>query len=147
MIIHIKTGIQIVLMRIKAPINVQKVILTQMDWRCIFFILRGNFSVAVELSGRLESQLFFQRHRSWTTDAQWQCIFRVMLQYIGGHSTTTWTEFCHFLTPSSLRGQFLYPEHGPKQTFFVPPPPSCPRSYWMTPCPNISYFIFKGVRF
>ena len=30
---------------------------------------------------------------------------------IGGHSTTTWTEFC-------LRGQFLYPERGQKQIFF-----------------------------
>ena len=38
-----------------------------------------------------------------------------------GHSTTTWTEFCHFLTP--LCGQFLYPEHGQKQTFFDPLPP------------------------
>ena len=34
-----------------------------------------------------------------------------------GHSTTTWTEFCHFLTPS-LRGQFLYLQRGQKQTFF-----------------------------
>ena len=39
---------------------------------------------------------------------------------IRGHSTTMWTEFCHFLTP--LRGQFLYPERGQKQTFFDPPP-------------------------
>ena len=37
-----------------------------------------------------------------------------------GHSTATWTEFCHFLPPSSLRGQFLYPERGQKQTFFDP---------------------------
>ena len=41
---------------------------------------------------------------------------------IRGHSTTTWTEFRHFLTPP-LRGQFLYPERGQKQTFFDPPPP------------------------
>ena len=48
---------------------------------------------------------------------------------VRGHSTTTWTEFCHFLTPP-LRGQFLYPELGQKQTFFDPlPPSSCPRSY------------------
>ena len=54
---------------------------------------------------------------------------------IRGHSTTTWTEFCHLLTPP-LRGQFFYSEHGQKQTFFDPlPPSSCPRSYWMVPYP------------
>ena len=42
---------------------------------------------------------------------------------IRGHSTTTWTEFCNFLTPLPLRGQFLYPERGQKQIFFYPPPP------------------------
>ena len=48
-----------------------------------------------------------------------------------GHSTTTWTEFCHFLTPLPLRRPFLYPKRGKKQTFFDPlPPSSCPRSYW-----------------
>ena len=47
------------------------------------------------------------------------CILRFQLR---GHSTITWTEFCHFLT-QSLRGQFLYPEHGQKQTFFDPFPP------------------------
>ena len=40
---------------------------------------------------------------------------------IRGHSTTKWTEFCHFLIPP-LRGQFLYPERGEKQTFFDPLP-------------------------
>ena len=51
------------------------------------------------------------------------------------NSTTTWTEFCYFLPhPPPLRGQFLYPEHGQKQTFFDPlPPSSCPCSYWMPP--------------
>ena len=50
---------------------------------------------------------------------------------VRGHSTTTWTEFCHFLTPPPLMcGQFLYPERGQKQTFFDPLlPSSCPRSY------------------
>ena len=49
---------------------------------------------------------------------------------IRGHSTTTWTKFYHFLTLPPLRGQFLYPERGQKQTFFDPvPPSSCPRSY------------------
>ena len=40
-----------------------------------------------------------------------------------GHSTTTWTEFCHF-DPPPLRGLFLYPERGKKQTFFDPLPPN-----------------------
>ena len=40
-----------------------------------------------------------------------------------GHSTTTWTEICHFFTPPPLRGQFLYPERGQKQTFLTPSPP------------------------
>ena len=40
------------------------------------------------------------------------------------HSTTTWTEFCHFLTPRPLRGQFLYPERGQEQTLFDPFLPS-----------------------
>ena len=44
---------------------------------------------------------------------------------VRGHSTTRWTEFCHFLTP-----QFLYPERGQKQTFFDPLSPlPCPGSY------------------
>ena len=30
---------------------------------------------------------------------------------------------CHFLTPTPLRGQFLYPERGQKQNFFEPLPP------------------------
>ena len=42
---------------------------------------------------------------------------------IRGHSTTTWTDFCNFLTPYPLRGQFLYPERGQKQAFFDPLPP------------------------
>ena len=39
-----------------------------------------------------------------------------------GHTATTWTEICPFLTPF-LRRQFLYPERGQKQTFFDPFPP------------------------
>ena len=65
---------------------------------------------------------------------------------VRGHSTTTWTEFCHFLTPP-LRGQFLYPKRGQKKTFFDPlPPSSCPRSYWMPPNwihPNFNLYEYK----
>ena len=52
--------------------------------------------------------------------------FYLSVQFSRGHSTTTWTEFCH-----------------PAWTVFIPwawtktyifwPPPSCPRSYWMAP--------------
>ena len=54
---------------------------------------------------------------------------------VRGHSTTTWTELCHFMPPP-WRGQFLYSEREQKQTFFdphLPFPSSCPRSYWMAP--------------
>jgi hypothetical protein len=44
------------------------------------------------------------------------------VRFIRGHSTTMWTEFCHFLTPL-LCGQFLYPERGQKQTFLTPSSP------------------------
>ena len=48
-------------------------------------------------------------------------LVKFALLIVRGHSTTTWTEVCHFLTPP-LRGQFLYPERGQKQTFFDPLP-------------------------
>ena len=48
--------------------------------------------------------------------------FLAQIDSVRGHSTTTWTEFCHFLIPP-LRWQFLYSEHGQKQTFFDPLPP------------------------
>ena len=38
----------------------------------------------------------------------------LLVMMVRGHSTTTWTEFCHFLTPPPLRGHFLYPERGQK---------------------------------
>ena len=49
-----------------------------------------------------------------------------LLQFpFGGHSTTMWTEFCHFLTPTPLQSAWtvLYPEHEQKQTFFDANPP------------------------
>ena len=46
-----------------------------------------------------------------------------------------------FFDPPTLRGQFLYPKRGQKQTFFDPSPPSsCPRSYWMPP--GLYWFLF-----
>ena len=70
-------------------------------------------------------------------------ISTLVFAHIRGHSSTTWTELCHFLTPPLLRGQFLYPERGQKQIFLTPSPPSsCLRSYRMTP-----YYKLRGVRF
>ena len=44
--------------------------------------------------------------------------------------TTSWTEICQIFAPHpALRGQFLLPESGQKQTFFDPLPSSCPRNY------------------
>ena len=48
------------------------------------------------------------------------CLKIEVRRCIRGHSTTTWTEFCHFLTPLPLREQFLYPERG---HFLTPSPP------------------------
>ena len=52
------------------------------------------------------------------------------VHHIRGHSTTTRTEFCHNWQPplplprgTLLRGHFLYPERGQKQTFFDSLPP------------------------
>ena len=75
-----------------------------------------------------------------------------MNQELRGHSTTTWTKFCHFFTLPTLCGQFIYPEHGQKHTFFDPlPPHHVVASYsmllkwlWMDTylCINIFYWIF-----
>ena len=37
-----------------------------------------------------------------------------------GHPAITWTEIFFDPPPPLLRGQFLYPERGQKQTFFDP---------------------------
>ena len=49
---------------------------------------------------------------------------------IGRHSTTTWTEFCHF-----TEWTVFIPWVWTKKIFFdpLPPSPSCLRSYWMPP--------------
>ena len=61
----------------------------------------------------------------------WKFDINKVLHYkrvVRGYSTTTWTEFCNFFTPlPPLRGRFLYPERGQKQTFFTAlPPPILP---------------------
>ena len=64
----------------------------------------------------------------------YSCVFFYSHLSLRGHSSTTWTEFCHFLTPPPLRGQFLYPKRGQKQTFFDPLPHLVHvLSYWMAP--------------
>ena len=45
-------------------------------------------------------------------------------RFLSRGRSTTWTEFCHFLTPPPpLCGQFLYPERGQKQRLFDLLPP------------------------
>ena len=51
-----------------------------------------------------------------------------------GHSTTMWTEFCHFLTPRSPAWTILYP--GQKQTIFDPLPPHL--VHLVIECPLVS---------
>ena len=55
--------------------------------------------------------------------------------YLRGHSTTTWTKFCPFLTPSPPCAWTVFiPWAWTKTDIFWPlPPSSCPRSYWMPP--------------
>ena len=72
-----------------------------------------------ELSIFNAEDIFVKRdYLQWSKFPQEVEIFQIR-----GHSTTTWTEFCHFLPPPPLRGQFLYLERGQKQTFFDPLPP------------------------
>ena len=48
--------------------------------------------------------------------------------WIREHSTTTWTEFCHFLTPLPSLDSF----HTLRQTFLIPSPP-----------PQLVYVVFE----
>ena len=53
---------------------------------------------------------------------------------LGGHSITTWTEFCHFLTPLPCVDSFYTLSVDKNRHFLTPShPSSCPRSYWMPP--------------
>ena len=61
-----------------------------------------------------------------------------------------WAEFCQFLTPPPLRGQFLYPEREQKQIFFDPFPPhfvhvviEWPLTPWLSCIANKLSNIFK----
>ena len=55
-------------------------------------------------------------------------------QSISGHSTTTWTEFCHFWPPPpEWTVLSFYTLIVDKNRHFLIPPSSCPRSYWMAP--------------
>ena len=49
---------------------------------------------------------------------------------IRGHSTTTWTEFCHFFPPPPCVASFYTLSVDKNRHFLTPSPPSsCPRSY------------------
>ena len=53
---------------------------------------------------------------------------------VRGHSSTTWTKFCRFLTPPPLAWIVFIPWVWTKTgIFWSPLPSSCPRSYWMAP--------------
>ena len=56
-----------------------------------------------------------------------------MADILRGHSTTTWTEFCHFLTPPAWK--FFIPSTWTKTYIFLTPSPSTHlfqvASYWM----------------
>ena len=96
-------------------------------WLCIFHFILKCINILWNWKLVLKIDFIFRQPLCGTgvvSDIWDQCDTR-------RHSTTTWTEFCHFLTPPHpLRGQFLYPERGQKQTFFDPLLPlSCPRSY------------------
>ena len=48
------------------------------------------------------------------------------------HLTTTWTEFCHFLTPQCVDSYYTLRVDKNRHFCFPPPPLSCPRSYSMS---------------
>ena len=58
-----------------------------------------------------------------------------------GHSTTTWTESCHFWPLPPAWTVFITLSMDKTDIFWPPPPLFCPRSYWMTPYINL--FDFK----
>ena len=60
------------------------------------------------------------------------------VQCITGHLTTTWTEFCHILTPipTPCMDSFYILRVEKTNIFWPPPPSSCSRSYWMAPNNN-----------
>ena len=53
-------------------------------------------------------------------------LLHIVMFWRQGAFTNYVDRICHFLTPPYLRGLFLYPECGQKQTFFDPPPPPPP---------------------
>ena len=53
---------------------------------------------------------------------------------VRGHSTTTWKEFCNYLTPPPPCVESFIPSEWTKTDIFDPLHfSSCPRSYWMNP--------------
>ena len=63
---------------------------------------------------------------------------------VRGHSTTTWTAFCHFLTPPLAWTVFIPWAWTKTDTFWAPPPSSCPRSYWMAPNKNDLFLAWRN---
>ena len=83
-------------------------------------VYRSNCLTVFSIRSTMDSSFFSQQMAPWRpnfSNPRGKCF------KLHKGSKTTWTEFCHFLTPSpSLRGQFLYPEHRQKLTFLTPSP-------------------------
>ena len=69
-----------------------------------------------------------------------------MKNSLRGHSTTTWTEFCHFFIPPPFCVHSFYTLSVDKNRHFLTPslPSSCPRSNWMAPNLFVSENIYKS---
>ena len=76
---------------------------------------------------------------------------RMYLFYLGvdhrhrGHSTTTWTEFCHFLTLPPPCVDSFHTLSVDKNRHFWPPPPLILSTYLVIECPLIMLMIGSKV--
>ena len=90
---------------------------------------KKNFFQAIEITNHPKMFLTGQaRSLKW----QWGLL-------LGGHSITTWTWFCPFLTTDLPTSTWTIDN---KLILFDQLPPSdCPHSFWTTPCPKILHAI------
>ena len=91
------------------------------------------------MSVREKNHVFWENHKRYKTEI---LVFKV---HIWGHSTTMWTKFYPISTTPRVEncGHFTYylPFVYETKDGLIPPPHSCPRSYWMTPM-DLAYFAF-----
>ena len=64
----------------------------------------------------------------------------ILLILVRGHSTTTWTEFCHFLTPPPCVDSFYTLSVDKNRHFLTPSPPHL--VHVVIECPLISPFTY-----